>query len=184
MFPLLKPTEHLLRLVGTAIKKSSEIVCKDNFNTVTELGIKLHQLDNSEFIQLLESCLPLHPTVALLIGPLSRRFSQNERSLFAFLNSSEPYGLQDFLSNQHYEDGQLPMYRLADLYDYFHITQGNKLYTSGEGKKWAEIESAINRLPDPSEITVKLIKTIGLLGIAGEAINSLKASKKIALLCS
>ena len=177
--PFTEPTEHLLRLVGTAIKKSSEIVCKDDFNTVTELGIKLHQLDNSEFIQLLESCLPLHPTVALLIGTLSRRFSQNERSLFAFLNSSEPYGLQDFLSNQHYEDGQLPMYRLADLYDYFHITQGNKLYTSGEGKKWAEIESAINRLPDPSEITVKLIKTIGLLGIAGEAINSLKASKKL-----
>ena len=177
--PFTEPTDQLLRLVSTAIKKSSEIVCQDNLSTVIELGIKLHQLDDNKFIQLLESCLPLHPTVALLIGPLSRRFSQNERSLFAFLNSSEPYGLQDFLSNQHYEGDQLPMYRLADLYDYLHITQGNKLYTSGEGKKWAEIESAINRLPDPSEITVKLIKTIGLLGIAGEAINSLKASKKL-----
>ena len=177
--PFTEPTDQLLRLVGTAIKKSSEIVCQDNLNTVTELGIKLHQLDDNEFIQLLENCLPLHPTVALLIGPLSRRFSQNERSLFAFLNSSEPYGLQNFLSNQHFEGTRLPMYRLADLYDYLCITQGNKLYTSGEGKKWAEIESAINRLPDPSEITVKLIKTIGLLGIAGEAINSLKASKKL-----
>ena len=177
--PFTEPTEHLLRLVGTALEKSSEIVCKDNLNTVIELGLKLRQLDDSEFIQLLESCLPLHPTVALLIGPLFRRFAQNERSLFTFLNSNEPHGLQDFLSNQHYEGNQLPMYRLADLYDYFNITQGNKLYTSGTGKKWAEIESAINRLSDPSEITVKLIKTIGLLGISGEAINNLKASEKL-----
>ena len=177
--PFTEPTEHLLRLVGTALEKSSEIVCEDNLNPVIELGLKLRQLDDSKFIQLLESCLPLHPTVALLIGPLFRRFAQNERSLFTFLNSNEPSGLQDFLSNQHYDGNRLPMYRLADLYDYFNITQGNKLYTSGAGKKWAEIESAINRLPDPSEVTVQLIKTIGLLSIAGEAINSLKASEKL-----
>ena len=177
--PFTEPTEHLLRLIGTALERSSEIICKDNLNTVIELGLKLRPLDDSEFIQLLESCLPLHPTVALLIGPLFRRFAQNERSLFTFLNSNEPSGLQDFLSNQHYEGDRLPMYRLADLYDYFNITQGNKLYTSGTGRKWAEIESAINRLADPSGITVKLIKTIGLLGIAGEAINGLKAAKKL-----
>ena len=177
--PFTEPTEQLLRLVGTALEKSSEIVCKDSLNTAIELGLKLRQLDDSEFIQLLESCLPLHPTVALLIGPLFRRFAQNERSLFAFLSSSEPYGLQDFLSNQHYDGNRLPMYRLADLYDYLNTTQGNKLYTSSTGRKWTETEFAINRLPDPSEITVKLIKTIGLLGIAGEAINSLKASKKL-----
>ena len=174
-----EPTEQLLRLVGKALEKSSEITYKDNFNNITELGLKLHQLDNTEFIQLLESCLPLHPTVALLIGPLFRRFAQNERSLFTFLSSSEPYGLQHFLSNKHYDGNQLPMYRLANLYDYLNITQGNKLYTSGTGKKWAEIEYAINRLPDPTEITVKLIKTIGLLGITGEVITSLKASKRL-----
>lgn len=177
--PFIEPTEQLLHLVGTALEKSSEIARKDNFNNVTELGIKLRQLDDTEFIQLLESCLPLHPTVALLIGPLFRRFAQNERSLFTFLSSGEPYGLQDFLSNEHYDGNRLPMYRLANLYDYLNITQGNKLYTSGVGKKWAEIEYAINRLPDPTEITVKLIKTIGLLGIAGEAINGLKASEKL-----
>ena len=177
--PFIEPTEQLLHLVGTALEKSLEIACKDNFNNVTELGLKLRQLDDTEFIQLLESCLPLHPTVSLLIGPLFRRFSQNERSLFAFMSSSEPSGLQDFLSTQHYCGNRLPTYRLANLYDYFNLTQGNKLYTSGEGKKWAEIESAINRLPDPTEIMVKVIKTIGLLGIAGEVINSLKASEKL-----
>lgn len=177
--PFTEPTEQLLRLIGTALQKSSEIVCKDNFNTVTALGLKPRQLDNTEFIQLLGSCLPLHPIVALLIGPLFRRFAQNERSLFTFLSSSEPNGLQDFLLNKYYDGNRLPMYSLANLYDYLNITQSNKLYTSDTGRKWAEIEYAINRLPDPPEIAVKLIKTIGLLGIAGEIINGLKASKKL-----
>ena len=177
--PFTEPIEQVLRLVGTALEKRSRISWNDNFNTVIELGLKTPQLDENEFIRLLESCLPLHPTVALLIGPIFRRFAQNERSLFAFLSSSEPYGLQDFLANRYYDGNLLPMFSLSDLYDYLNMTLGNKLYTSNNSKKWAEIESAINRLPNPSEITVKLIKTIGLLGITGEVITSLKASKRL-----
>ena len=177
--PFTEPIEQVLRLVGTALEKRSEISWNNNLNTVIELGLKTPQLDENEFTQLLEDCLPLHPTVALLIGPLFRRFAQNERSLFAFLSSSELYGLQDFLANHHYDGNLLPIFSLPDLYDYLNMTQGNKLYTANNGKKWAEIESAINRLPNPSEITVKLIKTIGLLGITGEVITSLKASKKL-----
>ena len=145
----------------------------------TIVGLKPRQLDESEFIQLLERCLPLHPTVALLIGPLFRRFAQNERSVFAFLSATEPYGLQDFLSFQHYDGSFLPTFSLADLYDYLNATQSNRLYTSQIGKKWAEIESAINQLADPSPMVVQLIKTIGLLGVANEPIPNLKASEAL-----
>ncbi len=172
-------TEQVLRLVGTALEKHSEVVPKDNLNTVIDLGLKPHQLKKNEFIPLLESCLPLHPTVALLIGPIFRRFAQNERSIFAFLSASEPYGLQDFLSLQHYNGSVLPTFSLADLYDYLNATQGNRLYTSQTGKKWAEIESAINQLADPSPMVVRLIKTIGLLGVVNEPIPNLKASDEL-----
>ena len=172
-------TEQVLRLVGTALEKRSEVVPKDNLNTAIDLGLKPHQLDENEFINLLESCLPLHPTVALLIGPIFRRFAQNERSIFAFLSASEPYGLQDFLSLQHYNGSVLPTFSLADLYDYLNATQGNRLYTSPTGKKWAEIESAINQLANPSPMIVRLIKTIGLLGIVNEPIPNLKASDEL-----
>ena len=163
--PFTEPVEQVLRLVGAALEKPPEIACKDNLNAAKELGLRPQQLDENEFTQLLENCLPLHPTVALLIGPIFRRFAQNERSLFAFLSSSEPQGLQDFLSNHHYDGRLLSMYKIADLYDYLNITQGNKLYTSSTGKKWAQIESAMTQLSDPSDLTVKMIKTIGLLGI-------------------
>lgn len=174
-----EPTEQVLRLVGAALEKPAEIICKENLNTATELGLKSRQLDDHEWTQLLKDCLPLHPTVALLIGPLFRRFAQNERSLFAFLSSSEPNGLQDFLANQHYDGNRLPMFSLADLYDYLDTTQGNKLYTSSNSKKWIEIETAITQLPDPTEMTVKLIKTIGLLSIVNEPIPNLKASEQL-----
>ena len=174
-----EPTEQVLRLVGAALEKCSEIIQKDNLNIVIDLGLKPSQLDENEFIHLLESCLPLHPTAALLVGPLFRRFAQNERSLFAFLSSSEPYGLQDFLSSRRYEGNLLPTFSLADLYDHLNATYGNSLYASYNGKKWAEIEFAINRLPDPSTMAIRLIKTIGLLGVVGEAIPNLKASEQL-----
>ncbi len=177
--PFTEPIEQVLRLVGEAIEKPSEIVWKGNLNTVIELGLKPKQINEYEFTQLLENCLPLHPTVALLIGPLFRRFAQNERSLFAFLSSSEPHGLQDFLANRHYEGNHLPTFSLPELYDYLNVTVGNKLYTSSNSKKWAEIESAITQLSEPSSMTVKLIKTIGLLGIVSEPIPNLKASEQM-----
>ena len=175
----LESTEQVLRLVGTALEKRSDVAGKDILNPALNLGLKPRQLDENEFIHLLESCLPLHPTVALLIGPLFRRFAQNERSLFAFLSSSEPNGLQDFFSFQHYNGSYLPTYSLSDLYDYLNATQGNRLYTSQTGKKWAEIESTIDQLADPSPMVVRLIKTIGLLGVANEPIPNLKASEEL-----
>ena len=174
-----EPTEQVLRLVGAALEKQSDINCREIIRTAVEIGLIPHQLNADEFTVLLQECLPLHPTVALLIGPLFKRFAQNQRSLFAFLNSSEPYGLQDFLSNRSYDGSTLPMYSLPDLYDYLDTTQGNELFTSYSGRKWAEIESAIMRLKNPSDLTLKLIKSIGLLGIVKEAIHKLKASEEL-----
>ena len=50
--------------------------------------------DSVRFASMLEGCWPLHPVVACLLGPVSRRrFGQNQRSIFGFLNSAEPHGL-------------------------------------------------------------------------------------------
>ena len=173
-----EPTEQVLRLIGNAIEEKLTIE-KPNLSVTIDLELKPRQLDTNEFISLLESCLPLHPTVALIVSSLFRRLAQNERSLFALLNSSEPHGLQDFLANQTYDGRVLPTFTLSNLYDYIHTALGSSLYTSREGAKWAEIESAIERLPDPSPMTVKLIKTIGLLSIVGEGSVNLKASKAL-----
>ena len=174
----MEPTEQVIRLIGSAIEGPAAIE-KPNISVAVDLGLTPRRLDTSEFMSLLENCLPLHPTVALIVSSLFRRFAQNERSLFALLNSSEPHGLQDFLANQTYDGRVLPTFTLSNLYDYIYAALGSSLYTSSNGKQWAEIESAIKRLPDPSSMIVKLIKTIGLLGIVGEDSPNLKASKAL-----
>lgn len=173
-----EPADQVLRLIGSAIEKTSEGEAR-NLSLLPAPHLRPSQLKPNEFSELMADCLPLHPTVALVIGSIFRRFAQNERSLFAFLSSNEPYGLQDFLSNQHYDGNVLPMLSIADLYDYLNTTIGNRLTASRDGDKWVEIEMAINRLTDPSPTTVKLIKTIGLLSIVGEVSTNLKASKEI-----
>ena len=173
-----EPAEQILRLIASAIQNTS-IGEKENLSAPSALNLKPNQLSEGEFSQLLRNCLPLHPTVALMIGSIFRRFAQNERSLFAFLSSNEPYGLQDFLSNRRYDGNVLPMLSVADLYDYLRTTIANRLYASRDGDKWVAIEMAINRLMDVSPTLVKLIKTIGLLNIVGEVSTDLKASKRI-----
>ena len=173
-----EPTEQVLRLIGAAIEKTSEDKNAD-LSSLIAFDLKPSQLTNDEFSELVRNCLPLHPIVALVIDPIFRRFAQNERSLFAFLSSNEPYGLQDFLFNQCYNGNVLPMFSIANLYDYLKVNMGNRLYASRNGKKWAEIESALDRLPDPSPMTTKLIKTIGILNIIGGVTPNLKASESL-----
>ena len=60
----------------------------------------IHGKRSPHLAEMLEDCWPLHPVTACLLGPLSRRrFGQNQRSIFGFLNSAEPQGFQDFLRN-------------------------------------------------------------------------------------
>ena len=174
-----EPSEQVLRPDCDPLSKRTSKGKERNLSLPIEFNLKPTQLADDKFSELLRNCLPLHPTVALVIGSIFRRFAQNERSLFAFLSSSEPYGLQDFLSNRHYDSGVLSMFSVADLYDYLNTTMGNRLSAARDGDKWVEIEMAINRLTDPSPTTVRLIKTIGLLSIVGEVSTNLKASKHI-----
>ena len=188
----MEPAEQVLRLIGNAIERVEKPQGKQgdshasnlppfqlSESSLLSLELTPPRLDRSEFTRLLENCLPLHPTVALMVGSLFRRFAQNERSLFALLNSAEPHGLQDFLVTHSYDGNRLPLFTLPDLYDYINTALGNRLYSASDGKKWAGIESAISRLPNPSPMTVKLIKTIGLLGVVGEVSANLKCSKPL-----
>jgi hypothetical protein len=66
--------------------------------TVARISRPDAKSDTDKLAAMLEGCWPLHPVAASLLGPISRRrFGQNQRSLFGFLNSSEPHGFRDFL---------------------------------------------------------------------------------------
>lgn len=130
---------------------------------------------------LLTRCWPLHPVTACLLGPLSRRrFGQNQRSLFAFLNSAEPFGLQDFLRTAQSQD----LYHPAMLWDYLRANLEPAILASSDGHRWSVAADAIERCRAATETTqhVDLLKTIALIDLFRER-SGLSASKELLALC-
>ena len=127
--------------------------------------------------QTLEECWPLHPIVACLLGPISRRrFGQNQRSLFGFLNSSEPQGFQDFLRNSVDRD----LYAPDLLWDYLRINLEPSIMASPDGHRWASAVDALERCQamGGEERSLRLLKVVALIGMFRER-SGLTASKEL-----
>ena len=130
---------------------------------------------------LLAECWPLHPVVATLLGPISRRrFGQNQRSLFGFLNSAEPFGFQDFLRKGTRTDVYLPY----QLWDYLQLNLEPSILASPDGHRWAVAAEAIARcesLGGDDEL-LKLLKTVAVIDLFKER-SGIVASEDMLRLC-
>lgn len=169
-------SHEVLRLIGEALGRGD--LPK---GTTGELQDVVHEAvarlslgkgDGERFQHLLGAALPLHPYTALLLGPLFRsRIAQNERSLFAFLGSNEPCGFQEFLQQPIAVNGATVLFQPDQLYDYVTASLGGRL-DGHLGKQWAQIETALRRLPEgATAVDAKIVKTIGMLGLFGDAAN-------------
>ncbi|HEY3366810.1 MAG TPA: hypothetical protein VGK74_17295 [Symbiobacteriaceae bacterium] len=182
----------MLRLVGDALQSpgpSTEVKLEPLKQQVQALaeqvvkaGLGLGGVNQSQAVSLLTRCAPIHPISALVLGPLFRRLAQNERSLFTFISSAEPFGLREFLQKTSATKRPVPLYAPDRLYDYVMSALGTALYQDIAGRRWTEVEASLDRLRDGSPLEVRLVKTIGLLTAVGEAGN-LRATPKVLALC-
>ena len=131
----------------------------------------------------LKSCWPLHPVVASLLGPISRRrFGQNQRSVFAFLNSSEPFGFQNFINRTILSDDNF--YSPTMLWDYLRANLEPSIISSPDGHKWSMAIDALFRAESISndKTIIDVLKCVALIDIFQERsgitpnINILKIS--------
>lgn len=119
---------------------------------------------SSGFGLLLDRCWPLHPLVACLLGPISRRrFGQNQRSLFGFLNSAEPFAFRSFLECT--EEGVL--YSTDHLWDYLRINLEPTILTSPDGHRWSLAVDAVERCEAQVHqgLHLKILKAIALVDL-------------------
>jgi hypothetical protein len=116
----------------------------------------------SALTQIAPTLYPLHPTVVPVLVRLFSRFGQNERSLFSFLLSNEPFGLQDFASR---EAGPETFYRIHHLYDYAAANFGHHLSIQTYRNHWNHIDSLIRSFPAKSDVETAILKTVGLLNL-------------------
>ncbi len=184
--PFQQSNGELLSLVGRAIRQRRTDDCLQRTIQLEalradELSILPKDLSKESGLEALVRCAPLHPSVALVLGRLFRsRLAQNERSLFAFLSSGEPHGFQEYLATEAWQANRSrPFYRLDRLYDYVQAALGSGLYAHAQGKRWAEIEDALERLPaDADPLDAAVVKAIGMLNLLGDQ-RYLKASRDV-----
>ncbi len=134
-----------------------------------------------EFVRTLTDCWPLHPVISCLLGPISRRrFGQNQRSIFGFLNSSEPHGFQDFLQAAKDHD----IYSPDLLWDYLRANLEPSILASPDGHRWALAAESLERCESEGgdSLHIALLKTIAVVDLFKER-SGLVASVELLRSC-
>lgn len=123
------------------------------------------------------SLYPLHPIAAAVLPELCRRFAQNDRTLFSFLCSGDPYALPQYLRNQDIGE-HLPFVGLDYLYDYFFSVSTTAYINRPEAQRWIEIQDIINQAHTKTQIQQSILKAIGVLNLIAGPLG-LPAKKSI-----
>src|SRR5207244_3759335 len=100
---------------------------------------------------------PLHPSVLPVLMKLLGRFGQNERSLFSFLLSNEPFGLMWFAERPVDPNA---FYRIDNLYDYARATFGHRLSVQSYRSHWNHVESVVQSFTTEDELELRVLKTV------------------------
>lgn len=149
--------------------------------TVAQLMRRDRPDDAKYFASILSACWPLHPVVACLLGPMSRRrFGQNQRSIFGFLNSAESFGFQDFINTT--ESGTF--YTPDRLWDYLRANLEPSILASPDGHRWAMATEALERCESKGGdvLQIRLLKTIAVIDLFKER-SGLTANFEILRAC-
>lgn len=162
---LMDAPSQTTRLIGLAIAQSDTIthVCHQqaqDWHRALQAIVKEQELPAS----VLASIAPLHPLTALVLPLLCTRYAQNDRSLFTFLTSDEPYGLTQFLQTHMLEGDKIPTLKLHQLYDYF-VESAAGLANQANLQRWVEIQGLIQESQTRDEAILQVLKTIGILNL-------------------
>ena len=166
-----QPIEQIAHLVATAINvntaeipRSQSQELKQTMGQTAALGW-FGASSTKNLSELALRIYPLHPTVLPVLVRAFRRFGQNERSLFSFLLSNEPFGLRAF-STAPIRTGS--PYRLHDLYDYVRTNFGHRLGVQSYRSHWTLIDSVIESYATDEPLQIKILKTVGILNLLND----------------
>jgi hypothetical protein len=123
------------------------------------------------------ACYPIHPVALLALPHLCQKVAQNERTLFTYLGSLEPFGFQSSLE-RFKGNGAVTWIAPSELYDYFVENQSLSLADPLTQRRWIEVSTAVDRMHQGSDQHASLLKSIGVLNLIG-AQGGFKASPAV-----
>lgn len=165
--PLVAASDEVVELIGRAIH--TEVIPDWMMPASIEIADSIRARRpavGDSFSNSLHACWPLHPAMAALLGPISKRqFGQNERSTFGFLASVEPSGFRSYLEST--PKLQSSWYRPNDYWDYLRANLEPAILSSPDGHRWAQAVEAVERTEAKTTDTlhVELIKNIAVIDL-------------------
>lgn len=173
VLPFLESPGHLVSLVGHAIQLSPFAYSRGLFAGQHEGALHASELfemlpvDLGVSLNALSKVYPLHPLAGLCLGPVFRSFiGQNERSVFAFLSSAEPFGFQEFLAKERRPE----LYYLDQLWDYIQANTSPSL-RQARARVLTAADDALLRLPrDAKPEDGRVLKVLSLLQLVQAAL--------------
>jgi hypothetical protein len=163
-----QPIEQLASLVAATLKVDTgrlPAAAKKESSVAMRRALRLGLYGSSAADSLADigpSLFPLHPTVLPVLVRAMRRFGQNERSLFSFISSGEPMGLQQHAALPLASGGH---YKTHHLFDYL---RNNLLPTLTSGithTHWGVVEAVLASTPRECPEEDQVLKTIALLSV-------------------
>lgn len=165
--PLVAASDEVVELIGRAIEKKDTPQWMGPASVAIAKSIKTRRpAVGDRFAKSLHACWPLHPAMAALLGPISKRqFGQNERSTFGFLASVEPYGFRSYLEST--RENESLWYRPDDYWEYLRANLEPVILASNDGHRWAQAVEAVERTEAKSTnpLHVALIKNIAIIDL-------------------
>lgn len=165
--PLIAASDEVVELIGKAIETDARprgaLAAAE---TVADSMRKRRPAVGKEFAKSLNACWPLHPVMAALLGPVSKRqFGQNERSAFGFLSSVEPHGFRAFLESNPLSGTS--WYRPDNYWDYLRANLEPAILSSPDGHRWAQAADAVERAEakGADSLHIALIKSIAVIDL-------------------
>jgi hypothetical protein len=165
----LQPSKELPEEITLAIEEALTLLKKSSIKL--PLGIEF-----SDFADMAKRAWPIHPSVLLAMPHLFRRLAQNERSIFSFLTSHEPFGFQEQLQQPFGKADNFV--RLHHLYAYLLANFEVSLARLPHAKRLLEANDIINSRQSLTITQLQLIQSVALLNVLGE-ICPLKATTKL-----
>lgn len=167
--------EQMMQLMAQAIIPSEQHLLTRVETQAEEWLRFLGQMLPDLSAKLLASIYPLHPLTGLALPHLCTRYAQNDRSLFTFLTSDEPFSFKQFLQEEETTETKLPTLKLHRLYDYFIETAGSGLGSRPNMQRWFEIQQLVADAQHLHPDWLYVLKTIGILNLITST-GSLRAS--------
>ncbi len=171
-----EPVEQLLFLAAERLKNNEGKKKPEKFKVLLDSIRKSKTFPLKDYFDktIAEDLLPFDILAASVLTIALQKYGQNERSLFSFIESDEPFGLIDFNASgsNYYSLNHVYNYLIHNYYSLI-TTKYNPHFT-----QWAAIQKAIERVETVFEGNVceaiKMVKVIGLLNVfanAGAIIN-------------